>query len=79
MALIKPEAKGYTFYGPQPRFPDFPYSEGKARIDKARELMQKNHIDLLLLWKEEDCRYYTGYNSTHWMWSSIQPMVALIP
>jgi len=42
MSLKKaPQPPGYELYGPQPTFPDVPYAEWKARIDKARKLMKE--------------------------------------
>jgi len=80
MALTKaPEPKGYEMFGPKPKFPDIPYDEFKTRIDKARELMQAEKIDLLMLWSRQNCRYFTGFTSFHWYAPSIQPLVALIP
>jgi Xaa-Pro dipeptidase len=80
MGLIKPpEPKGYAMFGPEPKFPDVPYGEWKARIDKARKLMGENNIDLLMLWSMQNCRYFTAFTSMHWHAPSIQPLVALIP
>ncbi|MBI4830443.1 MAG: aminopeptidase P family protein [Candidatus Lindowbacteria bacterium] len=80
MTLTKaPETPGYVLYGPEPKFPDVPYAEWKARIDKARKLMRENKIDLLMLWSRQNCRYFAGFTSVHWHLPSIQPLVALIP
>ncbi|MBW2618955.1 MAG: aminopeptidase P family protein [Deltaproteobacteria bacterium] len=80
MALNKPpEPKGYTFYGPKPHLPDVPYGEWKARIEKARSLMEEEGIDLLLLASEKNCRYFTASTHGHWLAPSLQPQVALIP
>ncbi|MBI5118220.1 aminopeptidase P family protein [Candidatus Poribacteria bacterium] len=80
MTLTKaPEPQGYVLFGPQPRFPDVPYAEWKARINKARKLMRENKIDLLMLWSMQNCRYFAGFTSIHWHLPSIQPLVTLIP
>lgn len=64
---------------PVPRFPDYPYSEWEARIKRARELMRKNGVDLLLLWERENIRYFFGFQTIHWHLKSIQSAVAIIP
>jgi len=80
MALTKPpEPQGYVLFGPEPKFPDVPYAEWKARIDKVKKLMQEDNVDLLMLWSRQNCRYFTGFQSIHWHVPSIQPLVALIP
>ena len=80
MALKKPpQPQGYELHGPDPAFPDVPYAEWKSRIDRAKQLMKENDIDLLMLWSNQNCRYFTAYRSIHWHVTSIQPMVALIP
>ncbi|MBI5118228.1 aminopeptidase P family protein [Candidatus Poribacteria bacterium] len=80
MALKKaPEPQGYELYGPTPKFPDVPYAEWKARIDKVKKLMRKEGIDLLMLWMKQNCRYFACFTSGHWELPSIQPLVALIP
>ncbi len=45
----------------QPTFPGIPYNEYKARIEKARELMDKKNIDALLVFDIDNIRYYTGH------------------
>ena len=80
MALTKaPEPQGYELYGPTPKFPDVPHAEWKARIDRARELMREENIDLLMLWSRQNCQYFASFTSIHWHLPSIQTMVALIP
>ncbi len=80
MALTKaPEPQGYELYGPKPKYPDVPYAEWKARIDRARELMREENIDLLMLWSRQNCQYFASFTSIHWHLPSIQTMVALIP
>ena len=80
MAFTRPpEPQGYALYGPTPHLPDVPYAEWKARIEKARKHMKEDGIDLLMLWSRQNCRYFAGYTSIHWMVPSIQPMVVLLP
>jgi Xaa-Pro aminopeptidase len=79
MALKMTPEQGYELYGPTPKFPDVPYAEWKARIDKVRTLMKKEGIDLLMLWMKQNCRYFASFTSGHWECPSIQPLVALIP
>ncbi|MHA2427767.1 MAG: M24 family metallopeptidase [Candidatus Hermodarchaeia archaeon] len=74
-----PESEGYELYGPKPHLPDIPYSEWKSRIDKVKGLMQEENIDLLMLWNENNIRYFTAFTSVHWNMTSIVPLVALIP
>ncbi|MDD5264714.1 MAG: Xaa-Pro peptidase family protein [Candidatus Bipolaricaulis sp.] len=68
---------GRTFYR-TPTFAEFPKSEYEARVKKAYDLMKAEEIDALLLWDEENIRYFTGFNSTHWRSKSIQPAVAIL-
>jgi len=44
----------------QPAFPEIPYSEYKARIDRAKQLMEGKNIDVLLIFDIDNIRYYTG-------------------
>lgn len=41
-------------------FPGIPYSEYKLRINKAKELMGKDDIDVMLVFDIDNVRYYTG-------------------
>ena len=77
MPLVKLEPRGYITDAP--RYPDFPYLEWKRRIDRAQELMKENDVDLLLVFKRENVRYFFGFQTTHWDFPSIQPAVGLIP
>ena len=78
MTLLKPEEKGYLFYE-KPNYPDVPFNEYKARIDKAQKLMAENDVDCLVLWSQRNTRYFFGYQNTHWFLYSIQPAVGIIP
>ena len=62
-----------------PSFADFPKSEYERRTLKARELMNESEVDILVLWDENNIRYFSGFNSQHWGAKSIQPAVLLIP
>jgi Xaa-Pro dipeptidase len=73
--IKKVERKSYLV----PRFPDYPKSEWEARIKRARELMAKNGVDLLLLWERENIRYFYGFQTIHWTAKSIQSAVGIIP
>ena len=80
MALKRsPEPQGYELYGPDPKFPDVPHAEWKARIDRAKELMREDNMDLLMLWSRQNCRYFASFTSIHWHLPSIQTLVTLIP
>jgi Xaa-Pro dipeptidase len=80
MALVKTQdPRGFEMFGPDPKFPDMPYPEYKARLEKAKRLMREQNVDLLMLWGENNCRYFTGVTSIHWVPPSIQTLVALIP
>jgi len=61
-----------------PDFSDFPRTEYEGRLEKARKLMRAAEMSALVLWDEENVRYFTGFNSTHWKSKSIQPAVAII-
>lgn len=67
-----------TYY-PEPRFPDYPYSEWESRITKARELMAKHGVDCLVIWERENNRYFFGFQTIHWFLKSIHPAVGIIP
>jgi Xaa-Pro dipeptidase len=69
---------GYRYF-PEPAYPDFPYSEYRARIDKAQGFMSQQGIDCLLIQSKPNMRYFTGYQNTHWEIPSIQPGSLLIP
>lgn len=73
----KPESE--ELFGPVPPFADVPFAEWKARIDKAKLLMRKENIDLLVLWHNRNIRYFAAYTSTHWETPSIPPLLALLP
>jgi Xaa-Pro dipeptidase len=77
MALVKLEPKDYIT--DVPRFPDFPEAEYRRRINRAKQLMNENKIDCLVVWKREDVRYFFGFQTTHWEIPSIQPGVGIIP
>jgi len=64
---------------PTSRFADFPYSEWKARIERAKTLMREQGIDLLMLWNDRNIRYFAAYTSTHWEQPSIPPLLVVIP
>ena len=57
MTLKRPKRSYYEV----PRFPDVPYAEWKARIEKAQRLMAENGMDCLVLWGKEDIRYFFGF------------------
>ena len=63
----------------EPRFPDYPYDEWTARITRARQLMEKNKVDCLVLWERENIRYFFGFQTIHWNMKSIHPAVGIIP
>jgi Xaa-Pro aminopeptidase len=79
MPLKLTPPQGYELYGPDPKFPDVPHAEWKARIERARTLMRRDGVDLLMLWSMQNCHYFASFTSTHWHLPSIQTMVALIP
>jgi Xaa-Pro aminopeptidase len=75
MTLKRPKRSYYEV----PRFPDVPYAEWKARIEKAQRLMAENWMDCLVLWGKEDLRYFFGFMTIHWYLKSLQPAVGIIP
>ena len=74
--MLKKTAR--TYYE-VPRFPDVPNSEWKARIKRSQELMDQHGADCLVLWGQEDIRYFFGFISIHWYVKSLQPAVGIIP
>ncbi len=75
MTLKQPKRSYYEV----PRFPDVPYDEWKARIEKAQRLMAEDGMDCLVLWGKEDLRYFFGFMTIHWYLKSLQPAVGIIP
>lgn len=70
--------ENYKFYK-VPNYPDVPYGEYKARIDKAQRLMEENDVDCLVLWNKKNIRYFFGFQSIHWLLPSIQCAVGIVP
>ncbi len=62
-----------------PLYADFPRSEYRDRVRRAREHMAEARIDMLVLWHPENIRYFSGFHSLHWSAMSIQPAVYLLP
>ena len=56
----------------------FDNSEFENRVKKARLLMSKNHIDLLLITSPHNFRYFSGLDSYFWE-SPTRPWFLLIP
>lgn len=75
MPLVKQEKP--TYYE-KPKFPDYPSSEWRARINKAQKLMAENEIDCLTLWNRENVYYFSAFQTTHWWLPSIQPAILLL-
>ncbi|MCL5962494.1 MAG: Xaa-Pro peptidase family protein [Chloroflexi bacterium] len=77
MALVKLQPKDWVTE--TPRFADFPRDEWERRINRAKQLMNENGIDALVVWMRENVRYFFGFQTTHWEIPSIQPGVGIIP
>ena len=56
----------------------FDNSEFENRVEKARILMDKNHVDLLLITSPHNFRYFSGLDSYFWE-SPTRPWFLLIP
>jgi len=69
---------GYKYFA-EPAYPDVPFAEYRARIDKAQRLMAQEGIDCLLIQSKQNMRYFSGYQNTHWEIPSIQPGSMIIP
>ncbi len=76
MTLIRSEEVGRRYETPP--FPDFPKSEWRRRIDSVQERMKEEGIDVLVLWMRENCRYFSGFQSVHWL-TDIHPVIDVIP
>jgi Xaa-Pro aminopeptidase len=61
-----------------PSFADFPKEEYDRRVEKVRTLMKEHETDVLVLWDEDNIRYFTGFNCTHWKAKSLQPAVLVL-
>jgi len=57
---------------------EFPEEEFKRRYDRIRETMTARGVDALLITREENVRYFTGYYSTLWD-SGNRYFAALLP
>jgi Xaa-Pro dipeptidase len=77
MALVRLEPEKRV--AEVPRYPDFPQAEWRQRINRAKQLMSRDGIDAIVLWKRENVRYFFGFQTTHWEFPSIQPAVGIIP
>lgn len=64
---------------PTPLYADSPRSEYDNRIARTRSYMEKEKIDVLVCWDPVNIRYFTGFQSLHWLAMSIQPAVYLLP
>jgi Xaa-Pro dipeptidase len=71
--------KGKRTYFKKPRYPDYPYSEWRARIKKVQALMSEKKMGCLVLWENENIRYFFGFQTIHWFMKSIQPAVGIVP
>lgn len=74
--LVQKEKR--VFY-PNPEFSDFPKSEYDQRLERVRKHMEERQTDVLVLWDEDNVRYFCGFNSMHWGAKSIQPAVLVVP
>jgi len=63
----------------QPMYPDFPKSEYDDRIQRAKLHMEKERVDVLVLWDEINIRYFSGFHNLHWPPRTLQCAVLLIP
>lgn len=77
MALTKLEPK--DFISKIPTFPDFPYAEYERRINKAKELMNANEVDCLVLWSRPNVRYFFGLRLISGDLPSPWPGLGIIP
>jgi Xaa-Pro aminopeptidase len=50
----------------EPKFADFPRNEYEMRYERAREIMERNHVDALLITGKENLRYFTGMIFEAW-------------
>ncbi len=62
-----------------PLYADFPRSEYEGRVQRAKQYMEAQRLDLLVLWDPANIRYFSGFQSLHWSAMSIQPAVYLLP
>lgn len=62
-----------------PKFADFSKSEYDRRNERAAELMSEEDIDLLVIWDNDNLRYFTGFVCTLWDCKSLQSAVYLLP
>ena len=62
-----------------PLFADFPQEEFEERVEAVRTQMSEKMIDALVLWDEDNIRYFSGYACEHWKIKSFQVGVMVIP
>ncbi|MFQ6095667.1 MAG: M24 family metallopeptidase, partial [Candidatus Bathyarchaeia archaeon] len=60
------------------KFLDFPHSEYKARIEKARENMHEKKLDVLLLTEKANLIYFSGYRTVLYI-SKFRPFICVLP
>ena len=56
----------------------FPKEEFINRVAKLRQLMEKNHVDAIIITSPSNFRYFTGLDSYFWE-SPTRPWFILIP
>src|SRR4029077_11994084 len=52
---------------PEPTYPRFPAAEYAERSRKAREIMKRRGIDVLLMTERENVVYFTGLATPEWV------------
>lgn len=57
---------------------DFEVAEYENRLAAAQRLMQRDHLDAILITSEDHFRYFTGFNSPTWV-NLTRPRYAVLP
>ncbi len=62
-----------------PLYADFPRSEYRDRVARARKLMEERKLDVLVCWDPANIRYFSGFHSMHFSSLTISPAVYVLP
>ena len=65
------------FYA-QPPYAPFPRPEFEDRVRRLKEEMVAAKLDVMVMWGENNIRYFTGFLSNHWPPVTVCPAVLLV-
>ena len=62
----------------QPPYAPFPRSEFEDRIHRLKEEMVAANLDVMVMWGENNIRYFTGFLSNHFPPVTVCPAVLIV-